>query len=101
MAFLSGKWSPVAHAVSVTYWCKSQNWNYVESCRNGAWSASMRRRTLIFGEGDVHHCEWGADDVDSVDGAFRAVVEVPAEDCQGAFLLAAVVGEDRVVCGGE
>ena len=38
------------------------------------------------GEGDVYHCDGGADEVDGVDDAFGVVVEVQAEDCQGFFL---------------
>ena len=48
------------------------------------------------GESDVHNCDGGADEVDGVDGTFRAMVKVPAEDCQGSFPLTCVVAE----CGG-
>ena len=52
-------------------------------------------------EGDVYHFDGGADQVDGVEGAFRVLVEVPAEDCQGSFLLACVFGEDGVSWGRE
>ena len=52
-------------------------------------------------ESDTHYCDGGADDVDGVDGAFGAMMEVPAEDCQGSFLLVCVVGEYGVVWGRE
>ena len=51
------------------------------------------------GESDVYYCDEGSDEVDGVDGAFKAMVEVPAEDSQGTFLLVCLVGEYRVVWG--
>ena len=45
------------------------------------------------GEGDIYYCDGGPDKVYGVDGAFGVMVEVPAEDCQGSFLWACVVGE--------
>ena len=54
-----------------------------------------------FGEGDVYYFDGGPDEVYGVDGAFEVMVEVPAEDRQGSFLLACVVGEYGVVRGRE
>ena len=49
------------------------------------------------GENDVHHCDGGADEVDGVNGALGAMMEVLIEDCQGPFLLAWMVREYGVV----
>ena len=54
-----------------------------------------------FGEGDVHYGDGGPDEVYGVDGAFGVLVEVSAEDRQGSFLRACVVGEYGVVPGRE
>ena len=62
-------------------------------------AAAVRNPRL--GEGDVYHCDGGADEVDGVDGAFEVVLEVPAEDWQGSFILACVVGEDGMAWGRE
>ena len=53
------------------------------------------------GQSDTYYCDGGADEVDSVDCAVGAMVEVPAEDRQGSFLLACVVAEYGVVWGRE
>ena len=53
------------------------------------------------GESDVQHSDRCTHQVDGVDGAFGVMPEVSAEDCQGSFLLAGVVGEDGVVWGRE
>ena len=53
------------------------------------------------GESDVYHCDGGTNKIDGVYGAFGAMVEAPAEDCEGSFLLASVVGEDGVGWGRE
>ena len=53
------------------------------------------------GEGDIYHCDGGPDEVYGVDGAFGVMVEVPAEERQGFFLRACVVGEYGVVRGRE
>ena len=53
------------------------------------------------GEGDIHHCDVGTDEVDGVDVAFGVVVEVSADDYQGSFRLTWVVGEDGVARGRE
>ena len=42
------------------------------------------------GASDVHHCDGDVNEVNGVDAAFRAVVEHPAEDSKGSFLLACV-----------
>ena len=44
-------------------------------------------------ESDVDYCDGGSYQVYGLDGAFGALVQVPAEDRQGSFLLACVVGE--------
>ena len=54
-----------------------------------------------FGEGDVYYGDGGPDEVYCVDGAFKVMVEVPAEDRQGSLLRAHVVGEFGVVRGRE
>ena len=54
-----------------------------------------------FGEGDVYYCDGGPNEIYGVDGAFGLMVEVPAEDLQGSFLRACVVGEYGVVRGRE
>ena len=54
-----------------------------------------------FGESDIYYCDGRQDEVYGVDAAFRVMVEVPAEDCQGSFLWACVVGEYGVVSGTE
>ena len=53
------------------------------------------------GEGDVYYGDGGPEEVYGVDGAFGVMLEVPAEDCQGSFLRACVVGEYGVVRGRE
>ena len=53
------------------------------------------------GEGDVYCHDGGPDEVYGVNGAFGVMVEVPAEDRQGPFLLACVVGEYGMVLGRE
>ena len=53
------------------------------------------------GEGDVYYGDGSPDEVYGVDGAFGVMVQVPAEDCQGSFLRACVVGECGVVRGRE
>ena len=50
-----------------------------------------------FGGGDIYYGDGGPDEVYRVDGAFGVMVEVPAEDRQGSFLRACVVGEYGVV----
>ena len=54
-----------------------------------------------FGGGDVYYGDGGPDQVYGVDGAFGVMVEVSAEDRQGPFLRACVVGEYGVVRGRE
>ena len=53
------------------------------------------------GKGDVYYCDGGPHEVYGVDGAFGVMVEVPAEDRQGSFLRACVVGEYGMVRGRE
>ena len=53
------------------------------------------------GESDIYYCDGGSDEVDGVDSAPRAMLEVPAEDRQGSLLLACVVSEYSVVSGRE
>ena len=53
------------------------------------------------GEGDVYYGDGGHEEVYGVDGAFGVMVEVPAEDRQGPFLRAPVVGENAVLRGRE
>ena len=53
------------------------------------------------GEGDVYYGDGVPDKVYGVDGAFGVMLEVPAEDRQGPFLRARVVGEYGVVRGRE
>ena len=53
------------------------------------------------GKGDIYYCDGGPDEVYGVNGAFGVMVEVPAEDRQGHFLRACVVGEYGVVRGRE
>ena len=52
-------------------------------------SAAVKDHHL--GESDVYNCDGGTNEVAGVDGGFRVLVEVPAEDCLGSFLLACVV----------
>ena len=51
------------------------------------------------GEGDVYYGDGVPDEVYGVDGAFGVMVEVPAEDRQGSFLQACMVGEYGMVRG--
>ena len=53
------------------------------------------------GEGDVYYSDESPEEVYGVDGAFGMMVEVPAQDRQGSFLQACVVGESGVVRGRE
>ena len=53
------------------------------------------------GKGDIYYSDGGPDEVYGVDGAFRVMVEVPAEDRQVSFLRACVVGEYGVMPGRE
>ena len=54
-----------------------------------------------FGEGDIHGCDGGANQVNGFEDALWAIVEVLAEDCQGPVPLVGVVGEIGVVWGRE
>ena len=45
------------------------------------------------GEGDVYYSDGGPNEVYGVYGAFGVMVGVPAEDGQGSFLQACVVGD--------
>ena len=53
------------------------------------------------GHGDVYYCDGGPDEVYGVDGAVGVMVEVPAEERQGSFLRACVVGEHGAARGRE
>ena len=44
------------------------------------------------GESDVYYCDGGSEEVYGVDGAFGALVEVPAEDRQGSFFPLGMCG---------
>ena len=61
------------------------------------WPAAVKDPHL--GEGDIYYGDGGPDEVFGVDGAFSVMVEVPAEDRQGSFFRACVVGEYGVVRG--
>ena len=50
-------------------------------------------------EGDVYYGDGGPNGLYGVDGASGVMVEAPAEDRQGSFLRACVVGEYGVVRG--
>ena len=55
----------------------------------------------LLGESEAYYCDRGSNEVNGVDAAIGVMLEVPAEDCQGPFLLACVVGEYGVVWGRE
>ena len=63
------------------------------------WPAAVK--DLHLGESDIYYCDGSPDEVYAVDGAFRGMVEVPAEARQGSLLRARVVGEYGVVRGRE